>query len=202
MRGSSQRAQLAESHPSPECAVGDPTSPRTRGEVQDVTATRVTTWRSHSQHPTSRAAPLSARLSTPQVWGIVLLAPYLLVFLAFVVYPVVLRAVAGAASRELCRALQRSDLRARRGQHADLPRHRHQFQNAGGAVPVRLLRAAAPLDQMAVGAVHPALGGAVDPDHPVGALHVQSGMGRRQHADLQAHRRGRPELAERSRRWR
>jgi multiple sugar transport system permease protein len=33
-------------------------------------------------------APLSARLSTPQVWGIVLLAPYILVFLAFVIYPV------------------------------------------------------------------------------------------------------------------
>jgi multiple sugar transport system permease protein len=33
-------------------------------------------------------APLSSRLSTPQVWGIVLLAPYILVFLAFVVYPV------------------------------------------------------------------------------------------------------------------
>src|SRR5205809_6133576 len=33
-------------------------------------------------------APLSARLSTPQVWCIVLLAPYVLVFLAFVVYPV------------------------------------------------------------------------------------------------------------------
>src|ERR1700682_3766186 len=33
-------------------------------------------------------APLSARLTPPQVWGIVLLAPYLLVFLAFVVYPV------------------------------------------------------------------------------------------------------------------
>ena len=32
--------------------------------------------------------PLSARLTPPQVWGIVLLAPYLLVFLAFVVYPV------------------------------------------------------------------------------------------------------------------
>src|ERR1700754_3898518 len=32
--------------------------------------------------------PLSARLSTPQVWGILLLAPYALVFLAFVVYPV------------------------------------------------------------------------------------------------------------------
>src|SRR5258706_11499536 len=33
-------------------------------------------------------APLSARFTTPQVWGIVLLAPYFLVFLAFVVYPV------------------------------------------------------------------------------------------------------------------
>src|ERR1700761_6304274 len=33
-------------------------------------------------------APVSARLSTTQVWGILLIAPYLLVFLAFVVYPV------------------------------------------------------------------------------------------------------------------
>src|SRR6202790_965052 len=32
--------------------------------------------------------PLAARLTPPQVWGIVLLAPYLRVFLAFVVYPV------------------------------------------------------------------------------------------------------------------
>ena len=32
--------------------------------------------------------PLSARFTTPQVWGILLIAPYLLVFLAFVVYPV------------------------------------------------------------------------------------------------------------------
>jgi multiple sugar transport system permease protein len=32
--------------------------------------------------------PLSARLNTPQVWGFVLLAPYVLVFLAFVLYPV------------------------------------------------------------------------------------------------------------------
>src|ERR1700719_5309357 len=32
--------------------------------------------------------PFSARLTPPQVWGIVLLSPYLLVFLAFVVYPV------------------------------------------------------------------------------------------------------------------
>jgi multiple sugar transport system permease protein len=33
-------------------------------------------------------APLGARLTMPQVWGLVLLAPYVLVFLAFVLYPV------------------------------------------------------------------------------------------------------------------
>src|ERR1700722_5291639 len=32
--------------------------------------------------------PLSARFTTPQVWGFALLVPYLLVFLAFVVFPV------------------------------------------------------------------------------------------------------------------
>ncbi|OYU89182.1 MAG: ABC transporter permease [Bradyrhizobiaceae bacterium PARB1] len=38
--------------------------------------------------PGTASRPLSARFSTPQVWGIVMLAPYLLVFLAFVVYPI------------------------------------------------------------------------------------------------------------------
>lgn len=43
------------------------------------------TYSSPDKAPTR---PLSARFSTPQVWGIVMLAPYLLVFLAFVVYPI------------------------------------------------------------------------------------------------------------------
>lgn len=38
--------------------------------------------------PVLKGAPLSARLTPPQIWGIVLLAPYLMVFLAFVLYPV------------------------------------------------------------------------------------------------------------------
>ena len=38
--------------------------------------------------PAAAGAPLSARLTPPQIWGIVLLTPYLLVFLAFVLYPV------------------------------------------------------------------------------------------------------------------
>ena len=41
-----------------------------------------------SPHDTIPRKPWSARLSTPQVWGLALLTPYLLVFLAFVVYPV------------------------------------------------------------------------------------------------------------------
>jgi len=42
---------------------------------------------SASEHA-APGAPLAPRLSTPQVWGIVMIAPYLLVFAAFVVYPV------------------------------------------------------------------------------------------------------------------
>jgi multiple sugar transport system permease protein len=41
-----------------------------------------------THHEAFRGTPLSARLSTPLVWGIVLIVPYVLVFLAFVVYPV------------------------------------------------------------------------------------------------------------------
>ena len=41
-----------------------------------------------SSDTTVPRGPLSARLSTPQVWGFVLLAPYVLVFIAFVLYPV------------------------------------------------------------------------------------------------------------------
>src|ERR1044071_4963179 len=110
------------------------------------------------------APPLSARLTTPQVWGIVLLAPYILVFLAFVVYPVGY-GLWLARSPASYVALWHDPIFARAAEHADLPGDRHQRQNGDRAVFVRLLRPAAPLDQMAVGAVHPALGGAVDPDH-------------------------------------
>ncbi len=41
-----------------------------------------------SSDDTVPRGPLSARFSTPQVWGFVLLAPYVLVFIAFVLYPV------------------------------------------------------------------------------------------------------------------
>ncbi len=51
------------------------------------------------------SAPRAARLSTPQVWGIVMLAPYLLVFLAFVVYPVGYGLWLARAAIELRRAL-------------------------------------------------------------------------------------------------
>jgi multiple sugar transport system permease protein len=48
---------------------------------------RMSTITAASDHA-APGPPFSARLTPPQVWGIVLLTPYLLVFLAFVVYPV------------------------------------------------------------------------------------------------------------------
>src|SRR4029078_11820674 len=88
--------------------------------------------------------------------------------------PGLLRALAGAPSGELCRALPRPDLCARRGPYADLPGDRHLYQNDDRSFPVRLICPATALDQMAVGAVHPALGGPLDPDHSFRPLHVQS----------------------------
>ena len=54
----------------------------------------------------------------------------------------------------------------------------------------------ADVDQVAVAALHPAVGGAVDPDHPVAPLHAQPRVGHHQHDDLPAHRRRRAELAQ------
>src|SRR5882672_10345828 len=114
--------------------------------------------------------PLSARLTTPQIWGIALLTPYLLVFCAFVVYPV--------------------------GYGLWLARHPASYVAlyndpifARAAVNTLIFLVIGINFKMAVGAVHPALGGAVDPDHSFRPLHVQSRMGHDQPTDLQVHRR-------------
>ena len=83
------------------------------------------------------------------------------------------------------------------GEHAGVPDRRHQREDGDRAVPVGLLHPQALVGEGPGGAVRAALGGAVDPDHPLGPLHAQSRMGRDQPADLQADRRRRPELAER-----
>jgi multiple sugar transport system permease protein len=41
-----------------------------------------------ASHDAAAGTPFPPRLSTPQVWGVVMIVPYVLVFLAFVVYPV------------------------------------------------------------------------------------------------------------------
>ena len=53
------------------------------------------------------------------------------------------------------------------------------------------------VDQDPGGALHPAVGGAVDPDDPVGALHAQPRVGRDQQHLLPPHRARRAELAQR-----
>ncbi|MGY3470193.1 ABC-type Fe3+ transport system permease subunit [Bradyrhizobium sp. LM6.11] len=123
------------------------------------------------------APPLSSRLTPPQIWGIVLLAPYLLVFLAFVVYPVGYGLwLARAPSNYV--ALYNDPIFARAAVNTLI------FLLIGINIKMlialflsALLRPAAHLDQMALGDLHPALGSAVDPDHSVGALHVQPRMG-------------------------
>ena len=118
-----------------------------------------------------------------------LLAPYLLVFLAFVVYPVGYGLWLARHPASYV-ALYNDPIFARAAVNTLI------FLVIG--INFKMLVALflsgffvqqRSLDQMAVGAVHPALGGAVDPDHPVGALHAQSGMGHGQPADLQVHRR-------------
>ncbi len=128
----------------------------------------------------------SKRLSPWQTWGLILLAPYVARVPGVRALPGRLRPVARAPSGELRQALRRSDLRAVGPQHAGLPDRRHQPQDGRRAVPVRILRAGAHVDQVAVAAVHPAVGGAVDPDDPVDPLHAESGVGHHQSADLPA----------------
>jgi hypothetical protein len=107
------------------------------------------------------------------LWGRALLVPYVLVFLVFVLYPV--------------------------GYGLWLARHPDSY--------VRLLddpifyRTAVNTLIFVVVAVNVKMVvamGAVDPDHPVGALHAQPGMGRDQQHHLPPDRAGRAELAERS----
>ena len=118
-------------------------------------------------------------LSTWQTWGIILLAPYVLVFLVFVLYPVGYGLWLARHPESYGTLFDDPVFFALGRQHARLPAGRDQPQDAAGAVPLGLLRARAALDQVAVGDLHPAVGGAVDPDHPLDPLHAQSRVGRR-----------------------
>jgi len=112
---------------------------------------------------------------TPQVWGIVLLAPYILVFLAFVVYPVGYGSGC-AASASYVGSLARPDLRARRRFNTLI------FLLIG--INIKMMIAlflsgffrAAPPGSKAVGAVH-LPGGPSTSDHSLRALMFKSGMG-------------------------
>ncbi len=89
--------------------------------------------------------------------GIALLVPYLLVFLAFVVYPVCYGLWLARHPASYV-ALYNDPIFARAAVNTLIfSGDRHQFQDAGGVVPVRLLRAEPGLDSLAFGAVHSAV---------------------------------------------
>ena len=147
--------------------------------------------------PMRSAAPKTAEWSSSwQVWGAILIAPYVLVFLLFVLYPVGYGFWLARDPHNYVELLRRSDLR----------RGRSATRSSSSLVGVNLKMFVALLLSgfftqnrwwiRVVAALHPALGGAVDPDHPVLPLHAQSRMGHRQPGHLPPHRRGRPELAQ------
>src|SRR6187401_682205 len=80
--------------------------------------------------------------------------------------------LARAAARNLRPLVRGSDLRALGREHAGVPDRCDQSQDDDRAVVVGIFRSGANLDQMAVGAVHPAVGGPVDPDDHVEAASV------------------------------
>ncbi len=143
-------------------------------------------------------------MSPWQRWGLILLAPYAVVFIVFVLYPV--------------------------GYGLWLARHPASYEKLFDdpiflrsvfntlafliiAINLKMivalvlsgfLRRGAHVDQVAVAAVHPAVGGAVDSDDPVDPLHAEPRVGAHQFADLPVHRArtGRTGSTTRTSRWR
>jgi hypothetical protein len=131
-----------------------------------------------------------------QKWGMILIAPYVLVFVVFVLYPV--------------------------GYGLWIARHPGSYTallddpifdkaivntlifvivgvNVKMAIALVLsgFSSRPDVDQVAVAVIHPALGGAVDSDDPLDPLHAQSGVGDHKFADLSLHRARRSQLAQR-----
>ncbi len=139
-------------------------------------------------------------------WGLILLAPYVVVFLVFVLYPVGYGLWLARHPASYAEALRRPDLPPVGLQHASSSSSSASTSRWSSHCSCRASSSGAHVDQVAVAAVHPALGGAVDPDDPVDPLHAESGVGAHQFGDLPAHRGRRTQLAQRpdarARRWR
>ena len=142
--------------------------------------------------------PAKKRVSPWLVWGLLLLAPYVLVFLVFVVYPVLYGLWLARDPQSYVKLM-------------DDPVFFRSILNTTifllVAVNLKFILAMVVSGllvqsrwwiKILARAVHPAVGGAVDPDDPVVPFHVQSRVGGHQHADLPVHRRRRPELAQQS----
>ena len=149
-----------------------------------------------------RRARALRRPSAAQAWGLILIAPYALVFLIFVLYPVCYGLWLARQPQTYARLFADpifSRAVSTRSPSSILGINLKMLVAlflSGFFVTARWwIRWLSALFILPVG-------GALDSDDPVGSLHAQSGMGRRQPADLSSHRPGRPELAQRSRRWR
>ena len=123
------------------------------------------------------------RWSPAQIWGTAMILPYILIFLIFVLYPVCYGLWIARDPQSYVK-LYNDPIFARTVVNTLI------FIVV--AINVKMLFALhavgifrddrAVVDQIAVGAVHPAVGAAVDSDDPVVALHAQPGVGDHQPA--------------------
>ena len=93
-------------------------------------------------------------------WAVAFIVPYIGVFLAFVVYPVLYGAWLGSEPQLYRRAVLRPDLPAHRGEHPAVSRHRREPEDVRRAAAVGLLHAARLVGQGAAADLRAALGDA------------------------------------------
>ena len=143
------------------------------------------------------AAASPRRLTRWEWWGRMLVVPYLVVFVVFVVYPVGYGLWLARNPQSYVRLFEDPIF----------------FRTAVNTVVFLLVAVNVKMVialglsgffiqtrwwiKVTVAAVHPALGGALHPDHSLGALPAQPRVGRHQHDVLSPHRAGRAELAQR-----
>ena len=111
-----------------------------------------------------------------------LVVPYLLVFVVFVLYPVGYGLWLARHPQSYVKLFDDPIFFRTVDQHARLPGRRASTSRWSSRWCSRASSCSTRWwIKIAVAALHPALGGAVDPDHPVGALHAQPRVGRDQH---------------------
>ena len=112
----------------------------------------------------ARRSPSWSRLTgSDWLWALAFATPYVLVFFAFVIYPICYGLWLGSDPASLPAAVCRSGLPLGASQHAHLPAGGGESEAVPGALAVGLLHAQGVVDQGCAAHLHPAMGRARHP---------------------------------------